>query len=101
MGSRVLSTVGCFPELCFLQFSWRMCLGGCESIPPSPWGILQALGVYFSEVGKTLFFSLCSSTPMGKTLFFSFGPVLLVLLIIIIIINLVRFEFIYIRNVAI
>ena len=31
MGSRVQSTVGCFPELCFLQFSVRQVLCGCKS----------------------------------------------------------------------
>ena len=31
MGSRVQSTDGCFPELCFLQLPWRRCLWGCES----------------------------------------------------------------------
>ena len=55
--SRMQSTVGCFPELCFSFFSFprRWCLWGCES-------------------------------NLYTTLFFSFGPVLLVLIIIIIII---------------
>ena len=30
MGSRLQSTAGCFPQLCFL-FPWRRCLWGCES----------------------------------------------------------------------
>ena len=30
MGSRVQSTVGCFPELCFLQFSVALVLVGLQ-----------------------------------------------------------------------
>ena len=55
MGLREQSTVGCFPELWFLQFfSWPSCLWGCES-------------------------------NLQTILFLQLGPVLLVLIIIILI----------------